>query len=42
MNRPNYGLDAPDVVRRFLLLGGVMVVAGIVMIFIGAEVPLAR
>jgi len=42
MSKPNYGLDAPEVVRRFLLIGGAMVAAGVTAIFIGNKVPVAR
>lgn len=42
MNKPNYGLDAPDVVRRFLLMGGTTVAAGTAAMIIGHEIALAR
>src|SRR5215510_8418289 len=42
MKKPNYGLDAPDVVRRFMVLGGVMLTAGIGAIFVGRAFPVAR
>jgi len=40
--KPNYGLDAPEVVRRFLIIGGAMVVVGIGALFIGSRYPIAR
>jgi arsenite methyltransferase len=42
MNKPNYGFDAPDVVRRFLLFGGVMFLAGVTAVFISNRFPIAR
>jgi SAM-dependent methyltransferase len=40
--KPNYGLDAPEVVRRFLLLGGAMFVIGISSLLPGGRYPIAR
>jgi arsenite methyltransferase len=40
--KPNYGLDAPEIIRRFLLLGGAMIVAGIAALLLGARIPVAR
>jgi arsenite methyltransferase len=44
MNRrkPNYGLDAPDVVRRFLLLGNAMLVCGVSSLLLSGSYPIAR
>src|SRR5262245_58342348 len=40
--KPNYGLDAPEVVRRFLILGGAMFVIGISSLLPGIRYPIAR
>jgi cyclopropane fatty-acyl-phospholipid synthase-like methyltransferase len=40
--KPNYGLDAPEVVRRFFIIGGAMVVAGVAAILIGSRYAVAR
>lgn len=40
--KPNYGLDAPEVVRRFLLLGGAMFVVGIGSLLLASRYPIAR
>jgi arsenite methyltransferase len=40
--KPNYGLDAPEVVRRFLIIGGVMLVTGIGSLLLGSRYPGAR
>jgi arsenite methyltransferase len=40
--KANYGLDAPEVVRRFLLLGGAMLVIGISSLLLGSKYAVAR
>jgi len=40
--KANYGLDAPEVVRRFFIIGGAMFLAGIGALVVGSRYPVAR
>src|SRR5262245_32043917 len=40
--KANYGLDAPEVVRRFFTIGGAILIAGIGALLVGSRYPIAR
>jgi SAM-dependent methyltransferase len=40
--KPNYGLDAPEVVRRLFIIGNTMLACGLGMLVLGPKYPVAR
>jgi len=40
--KPNYGLDAPEIIRRFLSFGGAMLICGFGALLFGSRYPIAR
>jgi len=40
--KPNYGLDAPEVVRRFFIIGGALCVVAAGALVLGSRYPVAR